>query len=183
VRLALTLCAALAARARPRCAGQAAAEAKLTQHVTDRTGTLSAQQIAELEAPLVALEQRKGAQLAILVIASTGEQPIEEYSLAVAEATSSAAPSRTTACCCWSRRTTARRASRSATAWKARSPMRSPAGIIREYPGTAFPRDDYSAAARREAALVKLVDGEPAAAADGGGIARRRSSRRCSSPP
>ena len=65
---------------------QASAEAKLSQHVTDRTGTLSAQQVAALEAPLVALEQRKGAQVAILVIASTGAQSIEEYSLAVAEA-------------------------------------------------------------------------------------------------
>jgi len=65
---------------------QAAAEPKLTQHVTDRTGTLSAEQIAALEAPLVQLEQKKGAQLAILVIPSTGSQSIEEYSLAVAEA-------------------------------------------------------------------------------------------------
>jgi len=57
----------------------------LQQHVTDTTGTLSAAQIAELEAPLVALEQRKGSQLAVLIVASTGEQAIEEYSLAVAE--------------------------------------------------------------------------------------------------
>src|SRR5205085_12171824 len=63
----------------------AAAEPTLTQHVTDRTGTLSAQQIAQLEAPLVQLEQRKGAQVAILVVSSTGAQTIEEYSLAVAE--------------------------------------------------------------------------------------------------
>jgi uncharacterized protein len=58
---------------------------KLTQHVTDRTGTLSAAQVAELEAPLVALEQRKGAQLAILVVASTGAESLEDYSLATAE--------------------------------------------------------------------------------------------------
>ena len=34
----------------------------LKQHVTDLTGTLSAAQVAELEAPLAALEQRKGSQ-------------------------------------------------------------------------------------------------------------------------
>lgn len=57
----------------------------LRQHVTDLTGTLSADQVAELEAPLAALEQRKGSQLAVLMVASTGGQSIEEYSLAVAE--------------------------------------------------------------------------------------------------
>jgi len=65
--------------------GLAAGGGKLTQHVTDRTGTLSAEQVAALEAPLVALEKRKGAQLAILVVASTGEESLEDYSLATAE--------------------------------------------------------------------------------------------------
>ena len=85
MRQALILVAALLL-APPGAWAQATAEPKLGQHVTDRTGTLSAQQVAALEAPLVALEQRKGAQVAILVIASTGAQSIEEYSLAVAEA-------------------------------------------------------------------------------------------------
>jgi uncharacterized protein len=58
---------------------------QLHQHVTDQTGTLTATQVAELEASLAALEQRKGSQLTVLMVASTGEQPIEEYSLAVAE--------------------------------------------------------------------------------------------------
>jgi len=58
---------------------------KLTQHVTDRTGTLTAEQVAALEAPLVDLEKRKGAQLAILVVGSTGSESLEEYSLATAE--------------------------------------------------------------------------------------------------
>ena len=57
----------------------------LRQHVTDLTGTLTAAQLAELEAPLAALEQRKGSQLMVLVVASTGSQPIEAYSLAVVE--------------------------------------------------------------------------------------------------
>ena len=66
--------------------GRAAVEVPvLKQHVTDLTGTLTAAQVAELEAPLVALEQRKGSQLTVLLIASTGDQAIEEYSLAVAE--------------------------------------------------------------------------------------------------
>ena len=58
----------------------------LHQHVTDQTGTLTPDQVAQLEASLVALEQRKGSQLAVLMVATTGEQSLEAYSLAVAEA-------------------------------------------------------------------------------------------------
>jgi uncharacterized protein len=57
----------------------------LRQHVTDGTGTLSAGQVAQLEARLVALEQRKGSQAAVLMIPTLDGQAIEEYSLAVAE--------------------------------------------------------------------------------------------------
>ena len=57
----------------------------LTQHVTDQTGTLNASQIAELEAGLVALEQRKGSQLVVLIVSTTGNEALENYSLAVAE--------------------------------------------------------------------------------------------------
>jgi uncharacterized protein len=66
-------------------AGGAPAPPVLAQHVTDLTGTLQASQVAELEATLVALEKRKGSQLAILVVPSTGDAPIEEYALAVVE--------------------------------------------------------------------------------------------------
>jgi uncharacterized protein len=57
----------------------------LRQHVTDLTGTLTAAQVSELEASLVALEQRKGSQMAVLMVPTTGEQAIETYSLAVVE--------------------------------------------------------------------------------------------------
>ena len=57
----------------------------LRQHVTDATGTLSADQVAQLEAELVALEQRKGSQVAVLMIPTLDGQAIEDYSLAVAE--------------------------------------------------------------------------------------------------
>ncbi|AND69589.1 hypothetical protein ATSB10_21350 [Dyella thiooxydans] len=58
----------------------------LTRHVTDLTGTLTSQQVDALDAKLVALEQRKGAQLVVLMVPTTGDQDIESYSLAVAEA-------------------------------------------------------------------------------------------------
>lgn len=63
-----------------------AAVPKLARHVTDFTGTLTATQLDQLDARLVALEQAKGAQLVVLMVGSTDGQPIEEYSLAVAEA-------------------------------------------------------------------------------------------------
>lgn len=59
---------------------------KLARHVTDLTGTLTAAQVDQLDAQLVALEKAKGAQLVVLMVGSTGDQDIEGYSLAVAEA-------------------------------------------------------------------------------------------------
>ncbi|HEY0197162.1 MAG TPA: YgcG family protein [Rhodanobacter sp.] len=59
---------------------------KLARHVTDLTGTLSGQQIDQLDAQLAALEKAKGAQLVVLMIGTTADQDIESYSLAVAEA-------------------------------------------------------------------------------------------------
>jgi uncharacterized protein len=59
---------------------------KLTRHVTDLTGTLTAQQVDQLDTHLTALEKTKGAQLVVLMVASTAGQDIESYSLAVAEA-------------------------------------------------------------------------------------------------
>ena len=58
MRLAWMLAAVLLLAPGAAAHADASAEPKLTQHVTDRTGTLSAQQIAQLEAPLVALEMR-----------------------------------------------------------------------------------------------------------------------------
>jgi uncharacterized protein len=58
---------------------------KLARHVTDLTGTLTAQQVDLLDAQLVALEKAKGAQLVVLMVGSTQPQDIESYSLAVAE--------------------------------------------------------------------------------------------------
>lgn len=65
-----------------------AAEAipRLTQHVTDLTGTLTTTQVGQLDAQLRALEKTKGAQVIVLMVPTTGDQDIESYTLAVAEA-------------------------------------------------------------------------------------------------
>jgi uncharacterized protein len=58
----------------------------LSRHVTDLTGTLTPQQIDQLDAQLVQLEKQKGAQLVVLMIGSTRPDDIDDYSLRVAEA-------------------------------------------------------------------------------------------------
>lgn len=53
----------------------------LAARVTDLTQTFDGAQRSQLESQLAALEQRKGAQLAILMIPSTGDESIEEYAV------------------------------------------------------------------------------------------------------
>ncbi len=57
----------------------------LTGHVIDQTGTLSTEQKATLEQTLVAFEAKKGSQLAVLMVASTAPEEIEQFALRVAE--------------------------------------------------------------------------------------------------
>jgi len=58
----------------------------LKARVTDLTGTLSAQQQAELEAGIAAYEARRGSQIAVLLLPTTKPEEIEQYSIRVAEA-------------------------------------------------------------------------------------------------
>jgi uncharacterized protein len=57
----------------------------LTGRVTDQTATLTAEQKAALEQTLQTFEARKGSQLAVLIVASSGPETIEQYALRVAE--------------------------------------------------------------------------------------------------
>ena len=57
----------------------------LKARVTDLTGTLSAEQLASLDAELRAFEQKKGSQIAVLMLPSTQPETIEQYSIRVAE--------------------------------------------------------------------------------------------------
>ena len=57
----------------------------LKARVTDLTGTLDAAQLASLEAELRAFEQKKGSQVAVLMLPSTQPEAIEQYSMRVAE--------------------------------------------------------------------------------------------------
>jgi len=57
----------------------------LVGRVTDQTATLSETQISTLDQTLREFETRKGSQLAVLVVASTAPDTIEQYALRVAE--------------------------------------------------------------------------------------------------
>ena len=52
---------------------------KLTAHVVDLTGTLSADERAALDAKLAAFEQAKGSQVAVLLVPTIGTESIEEF--------------------------------------------------------------------------------------------------------
>jgi uncharacterized protein len=77
--LLLALCLAPAAWA------QQAAIPPLTSPVVDTTGTLDTAQTQALEAQALALQQRKGSQLQILMVPSTQPESIEQYTQRVFE--------------------------------------------------------------------------------------------------
>src|SRR6202171_2650241 len=77
--LALLLCWAFAAFAD-------VAVPPLSGRVVDKTGTLSSGDIGSLTQTLKNLEARKGSQVAVLIVPTTAPEPIEQYSIRVAEA-------------------------------------------------------------------------------------------------
>ena len=80
---ALWLAAALGAAAWHAAAQQPVPP--LTGHVVDSTGTLSADDVAGLERKLAAFEERKGSQIAVLLVRTSAPEAIEPYALRVAE--------------------------------------------------------------------------------------------------
>ena len=53
--------------------------------VVDQTGILSSDQVARLEQTLKDFEERKGSQIAVLIVSTTAPETIEQYSLRVVE--------------------------------------------------------------------------------------------------
>jgi uncharacterized protein len=82
--LHVLLVAALALGALPVAAQQAVP--RLTGRVVDTTSTLTSSERSALEQKLAALEQRKGSQVAVLMVKTTQPEAIEQFSLRVAEA-------------------------------------------------------------------------------------------------
>ncbi|WP_199751515.1 YgcG family protein [Bradyrhizobium sp. RP6] len=59
---------------------------QLTGRVVDQTGTLSSSDIAALSQKLSDFENRKGSQIAVLIVPTTQPETIEQFSIRVAEA-------------------------------------------------------------------------------------------------
>jgi len=57
----------------------------LQARLTDLTGTLSAQQQTEVEQSLRAFEERKGTQIAVLIVPTTKPEEVEQYALRVVQ--------------------------------------------------------------------------------------------------
>lgn len=58
----------------------------LTARVTDLTGTLTRSETAALEARLASFEAEQGTQVAVLMVPTTAEEPIEAFGIRVADA-------------------------------------------------------------------------------------------------
>lgn len=58
---------------------------RLAARVTDQTGTLSTDQVATLERTLQDFEQRKGSQIAVLIVPTTAPETIEQFGIRVAD--------------------------------------------------------------------------------------------------
>lgn len=85
--LGVALLAALLATAAPLGAAQALRPVPpFEARVTDLTGTLTAADQAALEQKLADFERRKGAQIAVLLVATTQPESIEQYSIRVVDA-------------------------------------------------------------------------------------------------
>ena len=80
IRWLLLLCAVF-----PLVAHALIAVPPLQGHLTDLTKTLTAEQAQAIEQSLTTFEHRKGTQIAILIVPSTDPEPIEPFSMRVAE--------------------------------------------------------------------------------------------------
>lgn len=59
---------------------------ELTGRVVDLTGTLTPEQVLSLDRELASLEEQKGSQIAVLMVSTTEDEVIEDFSMRVAEA-------------------------------------------------------------------------------------------------
>ncbi|EIE00690.1 TPM domain-containing protein [Leptospira licerasiae] len=58
---------------------------KLVHRVTDLTSTLSEEEVSSLENKLKTFEKRKGSQVVLVIVPTTGDETIEQYSIRLAE--------------------------------------------------------------------------------------------------
>jgi uncharacterized protein len=83
---ALAVLSLLGAGLAPRAAAQTQVPVPaLQRRVTDLTGTLTDGEVAAIEQRLAAFEERKGSQIAVLLVPTTGPETIEQYGIRVVD--------------------------------------------------------------------------------------------------
>ncbi|MFC5526652.1 TPM domain-containing protein [Rhodanobacter ginsengisoli] len=151
---------------------------KLARHVTDLTGTLTEQQVDQLDSRLTSLEKARGAQLVVLMVGSTGGQDIESYSLAVAEANKVGRKGTDDGVLLLIAKNDRRVRIEVGYGLEGAIPDAAAARIIREYLAPKFRGNDYfGGISDAVGALTQLINGEPLPPPVEGAPERARSGR------
>jgi uncharacterized protein len=133
----------------------------LSARVTDLTGTLDAEQKQSLEGELAALEQRKGAQIAVLIVPTTEPEDIAQYSIRVFDQWKLGRKNIDDGVLLIVAKNDRRVRIEVARGLEAAIPDAAAARIIREYITPRFRAGDfYGGIHDATGALTKLVDGE-----------------------
>ena len=157
---ALALCLLLVAA--PAWAQSLAAIPALDSPVVDTTGTLDATQKQQLEQQALALQQRKGSQLQVLMIPSTQPESIEQYTQRVFDAWKLGRKGVDDAVLIVVAKDDHRARIQPGYGLEGAIPDITAGRVISEYMVPKFRNDDYAGGlADATAQLVKLIDGEP----------------------
>lgn len=134
----------------------------LTRHVTDLTGTLTADQVNQLDAQLAALEKQKGAQLVVLMVGTTQPDDIDDYSLQVAEKNKLGRHGVDDGVLLFIAKNDRQVRIEVGYGLEGAIPDAACARIIREYIAPKFRNNDYAGGiSDAVGALTQLIDGEP----------------------
>ncbi|TLY52373.1 MAG: YgcG family protein, partial [Gammaproteobacteria bacterium] len=134
----------------------------LKAHVTDLTGTLDAGQVQALEGELSALEQRKGAQLGVLIVPTTQPEDIAQYGIRVGDAWKLGRKGTDDGVILIVAKDDHRVRIEVGRGLEGAIPDAAGARIIREYVTPKFRAGDYAGGIHDATdALTKLIDGEP----------------------
>ena len=130
--------------------------------VTDLTGTLTQQQMQSLEAQLAALEQRKGAQLVVLMLPSTQPDDIADYATRVFDQWKIGRQHVDDGVLVIVAKNDHRAMIETGYGLEGAIPDAAASRIIREYMAPKFRNNDYyGGLSDALGALTKLIDGEP----------------------
>lgn len=134
----------------------------LKARITDLTGTLSAQQTQQLEAKLAALEQRKGAQVVVLMLPTTQPEDIFDYSTRVFDQWKIGRKNVDDGVLVVVAKDDHRAMIETGYGLEGAIPDAAASRIIREYMSPKFRVDDFYGGLNDTVdALTKLIDGEP----------------------